>query len=200
MLYVLSYVAGEKLITHNDQEIVKVGFTDNWNNRISQYRGCYHLPSIGYVNADKPLSVFSKVQGTMEQETLIHQCLKSHRAFDGHICEWYNLTDKLKQEVEYLFRTPIDWTSREYQNDTKYNHNNVAVDWLKANLRKGQSIERSEFISYLDITTEEKQSLSEALTKSGLKRRKELHQLLVSLNIELQSTPGRYGKTIILKK
>lgn len=91
------------------------------------------------------------------------------------------------------------WCDRKPGQDMK-DHNNVAVDWLKANLRKGQSIERSEFISFLEVTDDEKQSLSEAFTKSGLKRRKELHQLLVSLNIELKSTPGRYGKTIIVKK
>ena len=78
-------------------------------------------------------------------------------------------------------------------------HNHIALKWLKDNLKAGQKIERDVFIDQLDVTNTQKQSLRDALKKSGLKRRKELHQSLNNLNIEIISKPGRYGSTFIHK-
>lgn len=96
MLYVLSYVAGDKLITHNDQEIVKVGFTDNWDTRQNSYR--YALPL--------PVKVFAKVDGSRDDEQRFHSFLSPHKASG----EWYYKTKQFKNDLSFLFdRRDLLW-------------------------------------------------------------------------------------------
>tara|TARA_B100001059_G_scaffold236690_1_gene289094 strand:+ start:2570 stop:3190 length:621 start_codon:yes stop_codon:yes gene_type:complete len=92
MLYLLSYVAGEKLITHNDQEIVKVGFSDTWNTRLQAYKSKLPLP----------VRVYGTTDGTYTEEQEIHRSLTPHRASG----EWYYYTEDLMGSLSSIF--PIE--------------------------------------------------------------------------------------------
>ena len=81
MLYVLSYVQGESLIQHNDQEIIKVGFSSSWTTRLQAYKTGLPLP----------VRVFGTTDGDRDDESKLHRSLSAHRASG----EWYYYTDEL---------------------------------------------------------------------------------------------------------
>ena len=90
MLYTLSYVQGESLIQHNDQEIIKVGFSSSWDRRLQDYKSKLPLP----------VRVFGVTEGTRDDERELHLALTSYRASG----EWYYYTEDLMDTLQDTFR------------------------------------------------------------------------------------------------
>lgn len=89
MLYLLSYVAGDELITYENKQIIKLGYSSDFESRLKRYRNSLPLP----------IRVFSTADGEMSIEQKLHESLEDHRA-DG---EWYYYTPSFLEELSFVF-------------------------------------------------------------------------------------------------
>lgn len=187
MLYALSYVEHKSILTHNGREIVKIGFTDNLGNRLSHYR---HL-------RDEPLVLFGTVSGCRNVENFIHRCLSNdfERVFNQTYSEWYYLTDELKQCIQFLFRSHLDWTPIPFITPKKGRDQHPAVvktvKWLETNLiTSGDLVEFDDLMNELGLPEKERKTVKNALRPSALAK-KGLGIILKDLGVSIRSKGGR---------
>ena len=199
MLYALTYIQDDSYYKVDGRPVIKVGFTDDFQQRINSHKYGYPLGDA----ADEgktwyPIKVFATTDGGFEVEQYLHRILQPYRAFRR---EWYWDMPETRGKLEFLFSQSIQWDYTPYLEDDSgmADYWDIALTWLKDNLKAGQKIKKDAFLQKIDISDTDRKSICDGLKTSGLKRRKELSRNLVDLNIEIISKPGRYGSTFIYK-
>jgi len=205
MLYCLTYLKNESYLKYNDRSIIKVGHTDGWEDRYTHHSGGWSRPSF-IENWDRNLidiKLFSLIDGTKDQENLIHQCLKKHVAFGR---EWYYDTSLFRKEVEFLFRQKFIWDNEVYCPNWNRNKGKPKNDftvsilhWVNTNIEPGESMKTQEIFDLMRITEDKTPHFKKLFTNQNLSS-SSFGSTLKEYGFTWFSKKGRNGYTVLSRK